>query len=335
MNDYVTLPINQAHGLARRVLFRSNTRPEVSNYVASALVLADADGQSSHGLMRVPTYVAQLKSKKLDGSVIPRVRYKDRAAIEVDANGGFAYPAVQVAIKTLITLNRSFPTIAMAAISNSHHCGVAGHIVERLAKCGRIGLLVSNTPKAMAPPGGNRPVFGTNPIAFACPRKNTEPIVIDLSLSTVARGKIKQAELQQKSIPADWATDRYGVPTTDPTEALQGQLTAIGGIKGAALAMMVEILAGAFTSSNFSYEASSFFSSEGSPPKVGQLIVSIRPNSFNPNFLDRIEYLVQEILNQRDTRLPGQNRNVNRQRALKNGVQYPKALIAQLQKMEL
>ncbi len=333
-NKLVTLHLNEAHGLAARVLYKHNTLPRVSNFVAAALVSADADGLTGHGLMRIPSYVEQLVSKKLDGSVVPKVRYKDRASIEVDARGGFAYPAVQIALKTLIS-SRSFPAIAMAAIVNSHHCGVAGHIVEKIAKHGRIGLVVSNTPKAMAPPGGDRPLFGTNPIAFACPRKGVDPIIVDLSLTVVARGKIKQAEQESRPIPADWATDRYGNPTTDPKEALQGQLNAIGGNKGAALGMMIEILAGAFVSSNFGYEASSFFTRAGESPRVGQLIISIDPHAYNPDFFERIEQLVGQILSQPNTRLPGQNRMLNRRIAFKEGLEYRKELIDRLREMIL
>ncbi len=331
-NRSVRLHLNEAHNLAARVLYKYNTQPTVSNFVASALVSADADGLTGHGLMRIPSYVEQLVSKKLDGSVIPKVRYKDRASIEVDARGGFAYPAIQVALKALIS-NRSFPAIAMAGILNSHHCGVAGHIVEKLAKNGRIGLMISNTPKAMAPPAGNRPLFGTNPIAFACPRKGAEPIIVDLSLTMVARGTIKEAEQENKPIPDNWATDRHGNPTTDPKEALEGQLNAIGGIKGAALGMMIEILAGAFLKSNFGYEASSFFSDEGESPRTGQLIISIDPYNYNPDFLERTEQLVGQILNQPNTRLPGQKRILNRKIALKEGLRYRKDFIDRLREM--
>ena len=141
------------------------------------------------------------------------------------------------------------------------------------AEHGLIGLIFGNSPKAIAPWGGNRGVFGTNPIAFATPRKTEPPLVIDLSLSKVARGKVMTASESGDAIPEGWALDVEGRPTTDPKAALEGTMLPMGDAKGAALVLMVEILSAALTNANFGFEASSFFSPEGPPPGVGQLLL--------------------------------------------------------------
>ena len=164
--------------------------------------------------------------------------------------------------------------VAVGAIRRSHHCGAAGHPVERLAEAGLVAMMFANTPSAIAPWGGSKAVFGTNPVAFACPYPGHAPIVVDLSLSKVARGNIMAAKQRGETIPEGWALDEDGKPTTDPDAALRGTMLPLGDAKGTALALMVELLAAGLTGSNFAAEASSFLDAKGSPPGTGQLIVA-------------------------------------------------------------
>ena len=208
-----------------------------------------------------------------------------------------------------------------AAVSRSHHCGAAGHHAEALARGGRVGLLFANTPKAIAPWGGSQGVFGTNPIAFAVPRTGHPPLVIDLSLSKVARGKIMVAEQEGTSIPEGWALDARGRPTTDPKAAMQGTMLPMGDAKGAALVLMVEILSAALTGAHFGFEASSFFTSDGESPGVGQFLIAMAPEPLSAeSFFSRLEVLLTAILQQRNTRLPGDRRLKLRREAQQNGV---------------
>jgi len=153
--------------------------------------------------------------------------------------------------------------------------------MSNAALYGLLALGSTNTPAAMAPWGGRQATFGTNPISFACPRQNHAPLVVDLSLSKVARGKIMLAEKRGEVIPDAWALDRNGRSTTNPKEALAGTMLPIGEAKGAALAFMVEILSAALTSSNFAFQASSFFTPEGLPHL--ELPSRVRPGSIAPS----------------------------------------------------
>ena len=314
------ISLTEATELAVKALSNHKTSHENAVLVGEALVAAEADGLKGHGLSRLPSYCGQSASGKVDGFAHPEASHIAAAAISVDARHGFAYPALSLAIEKLAGLTPE-TGIAVAAVSNSHHCGVAGHHVEALARKGLCGLLFANTPQAIAPWGGSRGVFGTNPIAFAAPRTGSDPLVIDLSLSKVARGKIMFAQQEGKSIPEGWALDSKGAPTTDPEAALAGTMLPMGEAKGAALVMMVEILAAALTASNFGYEASSFFAADGSPPSVGQLLISMAPGPLSGGrYESRMATLIETVLGQDDTRLPGDRRLISRQQAKSEGL---------------
>jgi (2R)-3-sulfolactate dehydrogenase (NADP+) len=326
------LPAAELRDLAARVLVRAGASAANAEAVAVALVRAELDGIPSHGLSRLPFYADQAKSGKVDGGAVPEVVRVAPAALRVDARHGFAYPAIEAAVAALPPVVAE-TGVAAAAIHASHHCGVAGHHVERLAEQGLLALLFANTPAAIAPHGGARPLFGTDPVAFACPRRAAPPIVVDLSLSVAARGRILLAAQRGEPIPPGCALDVAGRPTIDAGAALGGTLLPIGGAKGAALALMVELLAAALTGSHYGFEASSFFDAEGPPPSVGQLILAVDPVRLaGPGFLDRIEALVEAMLADPGVRLPGARRRAARERLGRTGIEVPAALLAELRR---
>jgi (2R)-3-sulfolactate dehydrogenase (NADP+) len=269
-----------------------------------------------------------VKSGKVDGRVVPQVTTPATALVRVDARSGFAFPAIEAGLEAADNIVGA-TGVAAVAIGNSHHCGVAGHHVERLAAKELIGILFANTPAAIAPWGGKRPVYGTNPLAFACPRKNKPPLVIDLSMSVVARGKVQAAAQQGAPIPAEWALNAEGKPTRDAAAALHGSMAPLGGAKGAALALMVEVLAAGLTGAQFGFEASSFFDAEGKPPHVGQFFLVLDP-SFAPGFGDRIETLCAAILADAGARLPGDRRLATRAKLTQDGIPVPENLMQEL-----
>lgn len=296
--------------------------------VAWALVMAEADGLKGHGLSRVPTYLAMLKSGKIDGQVVPKASRPKPGVLAIDAGHGFAYPAIDLAIAGIPDLARDQGIVA-APIRRSNHCGAAGLHVERLAEQGLVALLFANTPGAIAPWGGSKPVFGTNPIAFAAPLAGREPVVIDMALSKVARGPIVAAKQKGQAIPEGWALDVHGKPTTDAAAALAGTMVPLGDAKGATLAMMVEILAAALVGAHFGFQASSFLDAEGGPPDTGQLILAIDPHAMGGNWFDeRMRALVHAIEAQEGTRLPGVRRLALRTKARAEGIEMPEEMLA-------
>jgi (2R)-3-sulfolactate dehydrogenase (NADP+) len=205
----------------------------------------------------VQTYAAQAKAGKVDGFATPTSARPKPGVLAVDAAHGFAYPALDLAVAELPALAGS-QGVAAASIRRSHHAGAAGHPVERLAEAGFMAILFANTPAAIAPWGGSVAVFGTNPIAFACPLPGRAPVVVDLSIAKVARGNILAAKQKGERIPEGWALDQDGQPTTDADAALKGTMLPLGDGKGTALALMVELLAAGLTGANFAADASSF-----------------------------------------------------------------------------
>ena len=332
MHD-VTLSIADAQELAVSILQAHKTSTENAQHVARALIAAEIDGQRGHGLSRLPSYAAQSASGKVNGVAKPVVLDRKRAAVRIDALNGFAFSALDLAVSELKTL-ASDAGIAAASVFRSHHFGQAGYHAERLAEHGLVAIVFGNSPKAIAPYGGNRGVFGTNPIAFAAPRVNDIPLLIDLSLSKVARGKVMLARQNGESIPDHWALDEHGQPTTDPVEALKGTMLPMGGVKGAALVLMVEILAAGLSGANFGYEASSFFTADGTPPGVGQMILAFDPNFFSGgSYFMRLEGLISEITQQENVRLPGSQRTLLRKNAEQEGLPVPVKLMDELNRL--
>ena len=308
MAENTTLPAAELEALIAAALAASNTSEANARSVARALTQAEIDGQKGHGLSRVPSYAAQAKAGKVDGHATPQVRQTRPGSLMIDVGNGFAFPAVDLAVERLPPAAQGCG-IAACGFVRSHHFGVVGRHVERLAEAGLIALAFANTPKAMAPWGGRQPVFGTSPLAFAAPQRSGPPIVVDLALSQVARGKILTAAQKGEPIPAGWAVDEQGNPPPTPRPRSRARYSRSAAAKGAALALMVEVLAVALTGANFGFEASSFFDAEGGPPGVGQLLIAIDPGAFagRDAFLDRVARWRRPIEGE-GARLPGSRR---------------------------
>lgn len=322
--------LSQAHDLIVRTLTRCNTSPGNAAAVARALVAAEQAGQGGHGMRRLSSYAAQARSGKVDGRANPTASQARPGVLGVDAQNGFAYPAIDLALDWLEGAART-QGIAVAGITRSHHCGVAGVTVGWLAERGLVGLMFANTPAAMAPWGGRTPLFGTNPIAFAAPRKNGKaPVVIDVSLSKVARGKIMAAGQHGEPIPEGWALDADGQATTDPKAALQGTMIPMGDAKGTALALMVEMLAAGLVGARFGHEASSFFTADGPAPGVGQLIIAIDPAAFGDGATARFEDLAQTVETEPGARLPGARRDTLKAEVAAAGIWIDDDLLAEV-----
>jgi (2R)-3-sulfolactate dehydrogenase (NADP+) len=325
-----TLTILQAEGLVVRTLTRCRTNVDNARSVARALVAAEADGLKGHGLSRVPMYAAQAKARKVDGLALPTLTRPRPGLIAVDAGYGFAFPALEAAEEVLREVAPK-QGVAAAAIQRSSHCGAAGLPVDRLAQAGLVALMFANTPAAMAPWGGSKALFGTNPVAFGCPLPGRPPIVVDLSLSKVARGNVVTAKQRGEKLPPGWALDEKGQPTSDPDAALRGTMLPAGDAKGIALALMVELLAAGMIGANFATEASSYLDADGPPSGTGQLIIAFDPAAFGTHALGRFNVLAVAIQRQQGARLPGERRLELRAKAKAEGLTISDRLIEEIE----
>jgi len=326
------IALAELRDFASRALQRAGASETMAMMTAAALVDAEAQGLSSHGIARVAQYATHLRNGRADGRAIPVIARERGGAVLIDARCGLAFPACALAVGEAVCRAREFG-VSFAAVTNSHHFGVAAWHLAPIAQARMVGLAFGNSPAAMPAAGGRRALFGTNPIAAVFPREASPPLTIDLSLSEAARGKVMVAAKEGRPIPLGWAIDAHGQPTTDAKAALQGSMLAMGGTKGAMLALVVELLVTALTGAAMGFEASSFFVDEGNRPRIGQAFVAIDPDALagNARYFERVETLVTAMLDDEGVRLPGARRTALAESAAQDGVDIAPALLQQLQ----
>lgn len=328
------ISVKELYDLARRALGAAGASSLQADATARALVAADMQGLASHGTSRVQMYAAHIQHDRVDGNAEPVVTSRQPAAALIDARDGFAFPACELAVKEAIARARQYG-IAIAAVTNSHHFGAAAYHLEAIAAAGMVGMAMGNSPAAMPFAGGKRAIFGTNPIAACFPRQGQPPLMIDLSLSEVARGKIMMAAKEGKPIPLGWALDKTGQPTTDAKAALEGSMVPAGGNKGAMLALMVELMVTSLTGAHFGSEADSFFVDAGNKPRIGQAFIAINPDALAGEIIyyGRVEALVAAILEDEGVRLPGARRRNLATKANDEGIDIAQTTLDQLHRL--
>ncbi|MNZ30460.1 (2R)-3-sulfolactate dehydrogenase (NADP(+)) [compost metagenome] len=313
---------------------RHGTRPEVASVLAANCAGAERDGAHSHGVFRIPGYVSTLNSGWVNGQAVPVVEDVASGFVRVDAGNGFAQPALAAGRALLVEKARS-AGIAVMAIRNSHHFAALWPDVEPFAYEGLVALSVVNSMTCVVPHGADRPLFGTNPIAFAAPRANADPIVFDLATSAIAHGDVQIAARKGERLPPGMGVDSLGQPTTDPKAILEGgALLPFGGHKGSALSMMVELLAAALTGGNFSFEFDWSNHPGAKTPWTGQLLIVIDPSkAAGQGFAERSEELVRQMHGVGLRRLPGDRRHRERARAAAEGIVLDAQTLAQLREL--
>lgn len=326
----ITLTLAQIEDLSRRMLVRAGASALQADATARSIRAAEADGIRTVGLSYLPTYCDHVACAKVIGDAVPTVERPRLATVVVDARHGFSHPAFEAGAGTLIEAARECG-VAIMTIQHSYSAGVLGWFVEHLADAGLVAVMFANSSALMAPAGGSKPFFGTNPIAWAAPRAVGASVVADLSSSAVAWVKVNAAAQAGESIPLGWALDADGQPTTDARAALAGSMAPAAGHKGSALALLVDIMSGGVAGSNFSFEASGFGGNEGGPPDVGQVILAIDPSAtMGPTFVDRIEVELRALAGESGVRLPGDRRLGSRADAERDGVEVPDDLFTLL-----
>jgi (2R)-3-sulfolactate dehydrogenase (NADP+) len=328
-------PAQELFQLARTALERAGAHASMAQATARHLVQAEEHGLPTHGMSRVPFYCSMLRNGRADGTAHPAMIAERAGACLIDNRDALPYESVAWAVGEVIQRARR-NGVAFAGVRNSAHVGVLGIHLLPVAEAGLVGLAFTNSPAAIPAWGGKKALFGTNPVAAAFPRKDNDPIVIDLALTTVVRGKIMMAMRKGERIPEGWALDRHGRPTTDPKEAIEhGSLFPIGGAKGAMLALMFELICASLTGAAIGPEADSFFSEQGNKPRIGQAFLAVDPSALAGTeiFSERVETVVQTMLADPEVRLPGARRFASERAARAGGIEIPDDLLAQIQKL--
>jgi LDH2 family malate/lactate/ureidoglycolate dehydrogenase len=321
MSDVKRLSLDEIHSLANTILVGKGFSEEQASAIADTVTAAERDGCQSHGLFRIPFYVKALQHEHSDPKVAPTVTVTESSVVHVDAHGGFCPLALSIGEPLLVAKARKHG-IAALAIHDTYNIAALWPEVERLASQGLVAFAFTGANSYVAPAGGIKPLFGTNPMAFGFPRDGHPPLVFDQASSASARGEIQLHQREGKSIPEGWAIDKNGESTTDPDAALAGAQLPFGGHKGSSIALMVELLAGALIGDLFSYESAAKDTKGIGAPLGGEFIMAIDPAhcSGSANPLVRAEQLFAEVLGQPGTRLPSQRRYSTRVKHLEDGV---------------
>ena len=326
------LTLREISTLAEEALIASGASAGAASSLAAAVTAAERDGIRSHGLIYVPIYCEHLACGKVNVAAEPAVLSQEGSVIVVDADCGFAHPAIDIGFNELRPLAKSLGC-AVLTIRNSYNCGVLGYHVERLAEDRLVAIGFTNAPASIAPVGGQKPVIGTNPVALAVPSDSGgTAFVLDQSASVVAKSEIMTRSREGRAIPEGWALDPDGQPTTDPEQALKGSMAPSGGYKGFGIGLLVEVMAAALSGATLGIHASPFSGTEGGPPKTGQCFLALSPDVLSSDtFADRIQALTQAIATQGEARLPGSRRLAHRQRSESDGVSVDQSLIDRIQ----
>lgn len=329
MTDTVRLSLDELYAISFETLTRLGLAKDHAASIAHNLWLCQRDECNSHGLYRLLSCAHTIKMQRVVLDAVPEVNDRAPGIVQVDAKGGYSLLAFDRGKEMLIAKARS-QGIAAMAVNNCVHFSALWPEVEALTDEGIVSLVMLPSHSWVAPAGGTKPAFGTNPIAFGWPRKNAHPVIFDLATSAAARGEIELHRRAGTPIPLGWAVDSDGQPTTDAAEALNGAMLTFGGHKGSAFAMMVELLAGPLIGDLMSLEALEEDAGKGATPRHGEIIIAFNPQTFLGDtadaHLERAEKLFS-VITEQGARLPSQRRYEARKRSIEaQSVTVPKKL---------
>ena len=267
-----------------------------ANICADALVNAELVGAPSHGVSRLKMYCDRINKKVINPKPKIKIKNISKSISVVDADNSIGFVAAEIGIKKTIE-NAKKTGFGLVGIKNSGHYGLSGYYVEQAVKKDLLTFAFTNAPPAIAPHGGKKTIFGTNPICFGSPTNNNIPFILDTSMSIINRGKIRVAAKLNKSIPKGVALDKFGNQTTNAKEALSGVQLPIGGFRGSGLAWMVDILTGVFVGSAHSGKVRDPFDDFGGPQNIGHLFIAFKNNLFVKNYKQQIKININRIKN--------------------------------------
>jgi (2R)-3-sulfolactate dehydrogenase (NADP+) len=314
--------LDAATDLAERALRAAGANDEAALSLARATVSANAHGKGSSGFSHLMDYLNALRAGRIVGDAEPIVTSPAPATIHCDAKGGIAQVGFDRAFDSLCERVRTFG-LALFAQSGSYTTGELGYYPRRLADVRLVAFAATSGPALMTVPGAKTPVYCTNPIAFAAPLDEGAPLLIDQASSATAFVQLRHYAERSETLPAGWAVDADGAPTTDPKAALRGALLAFGGARGANIALMVEVMAAGLAGANWALDAPSFISGDRSPG-AGLLVIAITPALLAPDLPQRLR-LQLDRLAKLGVHIPGR-------RAAATEIELPDALAAEIER---
>ena len=311
----VSISLNEIYNLAKKTLLTNGCDDENASILSDTIMRAERDGSHSHGLFRLPSYIAALKSKKVNGKAKPEIKKISSSVIKVLGNNAFAPMVLKVGLPELIRSAKE-TGVSVLTITNSHHMAAMWPETEAIAEAGLVGFACTSYMPMVAPAGAKKALFGTNPISFAWPRPGKTPVVYDMATASMAMGDVMVAARDGKKVPLGTGLNKAGKETTDPKEIIKGSggvLLPFGGYKGSGIALMVELLAGALVGETFSYETAEKDNKDGGPPSGGEFILAISPEKISENdWSKHADEFFNKMKSMDGVRLPGERRHKNR-----------------------
>lgn len=329
--EQIRLKPKAARELIFNALTGAGTAAANATYFTEAILDTELSGLAGHGFYWLQFYCEHVLSGKVDGKAKPKVKRISPVAFRVDANRGFAHPAIEKGFEKLIPAAQK-NGIAGLAVHNSYNAATLGFHTGYLAKQGLLAFGFTNSSPTIAPVGGKTKVIGTNPMSFAVPGKPGKlAFLIDQSSSNVAWTAVKRAAEEGRDIPLGWAIDKNGKPTTDPVKGLEGSMAPAGGYKGFGWGLIVEVMCAALAGANRGPQMGSFMENDGKPIGCGQFFIAIAPDLFSGGiFAKQVAALAKSISSQDGARLPNSRREANVKRLSKEGIPIDKPLYDRL-----
>ncbi|OAA57591.1 malate/L-lactate dehydrogenase [Niveomyces insectorum RCEF 264] len=326
-----------ARTFAEAVLKGNGVPEENAAIVARCLVAADLRGVDTHGINRIPSYMARIREKVLEPAVTPEIKQVTPAVAQVDGKNGFGFVAANKGMAKAIEMAQTFG-IGMVSIKHSNHFGMSAWIVQQALDAGMMSLVFTNSSSAMPVWGSKQKLIGVSPMACGAPGKE-RPFILDMAPSVAARGKVYKALRRGERIPEGWALDKDGHSTTDPAKALEGVMLPVGGPKGSALAIMMDVFSGVLSGSAFAGHVGNPHD-PSKPADVGHFLVVIKPDLFMTmdEFKERMDYLSTRVTESDKAPgveriyMPGEMEQLTQEDRLKTGIPYVEAEIATLNK---
>jgi LDH2 family malate/lactate/ureidoglycolate dehydrogenase len=287
---------DDARDFITAVLIGNGVPAKNAPLIAKCLVAADLRGVDTHGMHRIPSYMERIRQKVLDAAAEPTVKQVTPVVAHVDGHNGFGFVAAHAGMAVAIEAAKVYG-IGMVSVAHSNHFGMSAWLVQQALDADMMSLVFTNSSPALPAWGGKSKLMGVSPLACGAPGKE-HPFILDMAPSIAARGKIYKAKRRGENIPLDWALDKDGKPTDDPAAALEGVMLPMGGPKGSALAIMMDVFSGVLSGSAFAGHVTNPYD-PSTPANVGHFLVAIKPDVFMSleDFRSRIEYLYQRVVN--------------------------------------
>jgi len=309
----IALGLKEIHDMAFSCLTHNGADDMNAGALADTIMNAERDGSHSHGLFRLPAYVASLISGKVNGKARPKTEAISSAIIRLHGDNGYAPLAHKVGIPVLADVAKK-TGVGVLAMTHVHHMAALWPEVEALAEHDLVGLACTTYMPAVAPAGASAALFGTNPLSFAWPRPGKHPVVFDMATAAMAMGEVQIAARDGHPVPPGTGLDAAGKATTDPAKITDGGvLLPFGGHKGSAISLMIELLVAGLLNESFSFEAAASDNGDGGPPQGGQFILALSPEKISgPGWEAHCELLFDQMCALEGVRLPGERRHKNR-----------------------